>query len=168
MDHMGYMYSGSAFEDKQNVTGLHKVLGVLVNDVLHLVILGDQMGLQGDTLIIYALHGANQVLAGIGAVLHRFAHLECAPLKREAKGLSRFVYLLECNVVSQPNHYTTGQSGFPHAWEILWRITRQSLPEGDDGGAQWGPTRAGAGAAWRRRHVPLGRDSGRLARRSVL
>ena len=60
--------------DKEDVSLLHPVPGVLKHHVLHAVRLSDQVGLDGDTLIVHTVHGTDQLLARVGTVYGLFAH----------------------------------------------------------------------------------------------
>ena len=62
------------FGDKEDIPLLHLVPGILKHHVLHAVRLGDQVGLDGNALIVHAVHGADQLLARVGGVYGLFAH----------------------------------------------------------------------------------------------
>ena len=92
--------------NKQDVAGLHLLLGIAAHYVLHLVRLGDQVGFDGDTLVVHPVHGADQLLTRVGAVNGLFAHilqlLSGGDPRSASKIVPRFL-----------SHYSTESGGIP-------------------------------------------------------
>ena len=68
------------FRAEQDVPVLHLVLGVFHHHVGIVVLVGDQVGLHGNALIVHAVDGADQLLARVCAVQF-LAHGRCSSQK---------------------------------------------------------------------------------------